>query len=456
MELIGDPSNLYESRYSDLKNKNVEYNSSGNKRTYFNEMLTIFKFYFDKSIFQVIKNVLPARANSYTGVVIEPTILERPKYQNRPITSSVEISYQNPGVIDNIYTFQETALWANFNDNWAGMTSQSQALMTSSLPPSYTDTVDVTYINEPIKIRSKNLSCGYVTDMMDKIQHTTYGDYEGLTRGWEDEVNCQNWIWGSVSRQGQGDLPLIAEHHVPNGIDETGTASGSKHQILYYMLKSWEKFDYFAKSGEYVRSNNPVADTYDSSSVYLYKYIMVDEQFMNEHVHFYNNITTSVVPADPSYAYTTIGGTRYYQHRANTFKNTPDQIFSNVSASLVDAYYLPDGVTPSPFFDPLLFNVTRFPLSQYFELTRGVPRNHYTHKFQQLSSAKHPKYIGEDDNVIYVKSRQTIDTTINVGGIDDGTFPVESFNVSNVNVKNQGNVIQNVPSSQAGAVIPTS
>lgn len=448
MELIGDPSNLYANRYGELKNKNAEYNASGNKRTYFNEMLTIFKFYFDKSIFQVIKNVLPARANSFTGVVIEPTILERPKYQNRPITSSIEVSYQNPGRISNIYAFRETLLWANFNDNWNGMTSQSQAIMTSSLPPSYTDTIDISYINEPIKIRSNNLFCGYVTDFMDKIQHSVYGDYEGLTRGWEGEVNCRNWIWGSVSRQGQGDLPLISEHHIPNGIDETGTASGSKHQILYYLLKVWEKFDYFAKTGEYVRSNNPVADIYDSSSVYLYKYIMVDERFMNEQVHFYNSITTSIVPIDPSLSVINISGNNYYQHQTNTFKNTPDQIFSNVSASF-------DG-SSNPFIDPFSFTIHLKPTVQYFELTKGVPRNHFNHKFQQLSSAKHPKYIGEDDNVIYIKGRQTIDTTVNVGGIDDGTFPVESFNVSNVNVKNPGNVIQYVPSSKAGAVIPTS
>ena len=446
MGWIGNPSNLYSSRYEDLRQKNLEYNASGNKRTYFNEMLTIFKFYFDKSIFQVIKNVLPARANSYTGVVIEPTILERPKYQNRPITSSVEITYQEPGRIDQIYNFSETLLWANFNDNWASMTSQSQAIMTSSLPPSYQDTIDLSYLNEPLKIRSNNLFCGYVTDFMDRVQHTTYGDYENLIRGWEREVNCQNWIWGSVSRQMPEDMATIAEHHVPNGIDETGTTSGSKHQILYYLLKVWERFEYYAKTGEYVRSNNPVADPYDSSSVWLYKYIIVDERFMNEQVHFYNEITTSIVPIDPAYNVINISGNNYYQHQSNTFKNTPDQIFSHISASF-------DGAA-NPFVDPFSFTIHEKPVNQYFELTKGFPRNHYTHKHTQFSSEKHPQYVTSLYNLIYVKGRQSIDTTINTSGIDDGTFPVESFNVSNVNVKNPGNVIQYVPSNKAGTVIP--
>jgi hypothetical protein len=446
MDLIGDPANLYSSRYNDLRNKNVEYNSSGNKQTYFNEMLTIFKFYFDKSIFQVIKNVLPARANSFTGVVIEPTILERPKYQNRPMTSSAEITFLNPTIIDDIYTLTETVLWANFNDDWRGMTSQSQAIMTSSLPPSYTNTIDLTYINEPIKIRPSNLFCGYVTDYMDDIQHGMYGDYERLARGWEPDVNCENWIYGSVSRQKQNDLTNISEHHIPNGLDETGNASGSKHQILYYLMKTWDKFEYNAKSGEYVRSNNPGADSYDTASTYLYKYIVVDERFMNQYVHFYNEITTSVIPNNPSQVITIIGSDTYYKHHANTFKNTPNQIFSNTVASFIPGY--------PPLVFPTSFTIVNTPATQYFELIRGFPRNHFTHKATQFSKNKYARYINQLYNIIYVKSRQTIDTTINTGGISDGTFPVESFNVSNVNVKNSSNVIQYIPSNKAGSVIP--
>ena len=88
MELIGDPSNLYSDKYYDLRNENYQYNTNGNKRTYFNELLTVYKFYFDKSIFSAIKNIIPARANAYMGVIIEPTLLERPKYQNHPMTAS--------------------------------------------------------------------------------------------------------------------------------------------------------------------------------------------------------------------------------------------------------------------------------------------------------------------------------------------------------------------------------
>jgi hypothetical protein len=446
LELISDPEDQYADRYQDLRAKNYEYHAAGNKRTYFNEMLTVYKFYFDKSIFQAIKNVLPARANAYTGVVVEPTVLERPKYKNRPITSSVQLSYQDPGTVTDLYSLSQDILWANFNTDWYSFTSESQAVMTASLPPSYQDTIDLTRINEPIKLYPANFCFGYVTDELDFFQRTTYGDYEKLMRGWESEANCENWIYGSVSRNKPWDLATVDYHHVPVGQDETGTNVAIKHQILYYLMKVWSKYDYNAKTGEYVRSNNPKENTYQSASTYFYKYIVVDERFMNEKVHFYNNITTSIVPADPAYNVTTITGNNYYTHKANTFKNTPDQTFSHVSSSFT---------TGNPFINPISFDIVLMPVVEFFELSIGYPRNHYNHKSTQFSKSRYPKFITESENSIFVKGKQTIDTTINENGIDDGTLPVQSFNVSNVNVKNANNVLQYV-ASNVGTVLPNS
>ena len=445
MKFIGEPSNLYEDRYYDLRNKNYEYHSAGNKQTYFNELITVYKFYFDKSIFQAIKNILPARANSFTGIVIEPTILERPKYQNRIITSSVSVTYREPGVINDIYSISDQLLWADFNTNWYLFTSASQAVITSSLPPSYQDTIDLTYINEPIRQYPNNLNRGYVMDEMDFIQRCVYGDYENQIRGWEPRIECRNWIYGSVSRDKTHDLPSIDYHHVPVGIDETGNSSAVKHQNLYYMLKVWEQYFYYAKTGEYVRTNNISENKHDSASVYLYKYVMVDERFMNQNVHFFNEITTSIVPEDPSFSVINISGSNYYVHKSNTFKNTPDQTFSNVSSSFVSG---------NPFINPFSFDVVLAPDTKYFELINGYPRNHFNHKSKQFSNTKYAQFINDSYNTIYVKGRNTIDGTINEDGIDDGTYPVQSFNVSNVSIKNSSNVIQSVVSTDAGAVAP--
>jgi hypothetical protein len=337
-------------------------------------------------------------------------------------------------------------LWADFNTNWYQFTSESQMVMTASLPPSYQDTIDLTRINEPLRLYPNNLDCGYVTDVPDFIQRCVYGDYENQSRGWEPRSECQGWIYGSVSRNKTSDLPSIDYHHVPVGFDETGNNSNVKHQILYYMMKVWEKFFYYEKTGEYVRTNVIGDNAHSSASVYLYKYIMVDEKFMNENVHFYNEITTSIVPEDPSYNIVNISGDNYYIHKSNTFKNTPDQIFSNVSSSFT---------VGNPFINPFSFDVVLTPATRYYELVSGYPRNHFNNKSQQFSKTKYAQFVNDSYNTIYVKGRNTIDGTINEGGIDDGTYPVQSFNVSNVSIKNSSNVIQSVVSADAGAVVQT-
>lgn len=449
MELIGDPSNIFSDKYYDLRNKNYEYNSNGNKRTYFNELLTIYTFYFDKSIFEAIKNVLPARANAYTGVVIEPTILERPKYQNRPITSSVHSTCQIPTVIDNIYSFDSELLWSNFNTDFTMVnsgSSQLQQTMNNSLPPNYEMDFDFSYLMDPIRIHSNNLTMGYITDSPDRIQHNFYPDFELLNRGWETSSmgtltpNFTIPINGSVSSQDEMGRLIIGPDHGVNYSNKyfSGFNHGN-HPIIYYMMKVWQKYYYYAKTGEYIRSDNPLDNTYSSASVYLYKYVIFDEYYMRNLVYF-TDLTSLSVYDTSSLSYTYNIGT--YLHKANTFLNTPDQKVSNVIAS-------PNSFT---FLEKTNFDLGLISSSlQYFEMVSGYPRNHYTHKMQQFSKTKFGLY----NNVIFVKGRQTSDSTINTNGINDGSFPIQSFGTSNINVINASNVVQNVPSSTSGQITPS-
>ena len=448
MDLIGDPSNLYSDRYYDLRNKNAEYNSTGDKRTLFEELLTMYKFYFDKSIFQAILNVLPARANAYTGVIIEPTLLERPKYQNRPISSSASPSYKNPAIVEDIYKFSETLLWANFNTNFSqvntGVNSASlQQTMTQSLPPSYTQIIDLN-VNEPTRMWPRNFGNGYITDFMDNIQHSFYPDLENTLRLWETSstgplpASCSVPIKGTVSHEDQNGRLIIGPDH---GVyDTTKYFSGfnqGNHPIVYYMVKVWDKYKYYAKTGEYVHDDNPLDNAYESCSVYLYKYAIFDEYFMRTQIYFTDLGYLSMYnPNDVSYHYNaTIPA---YLHRANTFIGTPDQKVSNINAYDVTFY-------------TNIGSLGMISGSMYFELVSGYPRNHYTHKMQQFSKKKY----GTSSGTLFIKGQQTINSTINENGIDDGTNPVQSFDTSNVKVVNSTSVIQSVPSSAAGQVTPS-
>ena len=476
IELIGDPANLYSDKYYDLVNKNYEYNYNGNKRTYFNELLTVYKFYFDKSIFQAINNVMPARTNIYTGVVIEPTILERPKYQNKSITASVATSYQ--ASVNNIYTFEMDALWANFNTDWNLINSgsstaniASQQAMKNSMPPNYQKIVDLNYLTNPTRNFPVNLGSGYYDDCMDKIQHNFYPDFELLARNWETITTP---IYGSVSSQDQnGRLIVGPDHGVANVVTDYTGSNSNNHQIIYYMMKVWDKYYYYAKTGEYVHSSNvdykkhdinylyngkyyyisgstsnfyenPNGNDYGTASVYLYKYVIFDERYMRNLIYFTDLMNMSIYNS-ASLSYTYDYGTSTYLHRANTFYGTPDKKISNINSSVIPDFSVPNFMDWTSV-NPVSFNINLNTSPQYFELVSGYPRNHYTHKMQQFSKSKYGTYNKE----IFVKGKQTIDSTINIQGINDGTYPVQSFGTSNINVVNNSNIIQNIPSLDVG------
>ena len=86
---IADPGYLYESKYKSLETLSDTYYTYRGETVLYQEFMTVFRSYFDTSVFDVIKNVIPARVKLLTGILIEPSILERPKYQYKPIVREV-------------------------------------------------------------------------------------------------------------------------------------------------------------------------------------------------------------------------------------------------------------------------------------------------------------------------------------------------------------------------------
>ena len=77
-DLIGDPRDEFKYSYRTLGNLQREYFKRYSKSNNFFDYLRILKFY-DSSVFTQVRQLLPARANSTLGVLIEPNILERSK-----------------------------------------------------------------------------------------------------------------------------------------------------------------------------------------------------------------------------------------------------------------------------------------------------------------------------------------------------------------------------------------
>lgn len=78
-DYIGDPTDLNNSEYSSLKSLRDEYAEKVERRFNFWDYIKLIQ-YFDHTVFKIIEEFAPAKANLKTGLVIEPHYLERNKF----------------------------------------------------------------------------------------------------------------------------------------------------------------------------------------------------------------------------------------------------------------------------------------------------------------------------------------------------------------------------------------
>jgi hypothetical protein len=98
-DYIGDPQNQYKSEYPLLKEFSKEYWQKWSENFNINEYLTIFSLY-DYTIFDQIKQLIPARADYIGGVLIEPHILERSKVETkRPSRENLSYETEIPNTV---------------------------------------------------------------------------------------------------------------------------------------------------------------------------------------------------------------------------------------------------------------------------------------------------------------------------------------------------------------------
>tara|TARA_Y100001963_G_scaffold158176_1_gene256922 strand:+ start:3622 stop:8316 length:4695 start_codon:yes stop_codon:yes gene_type:complete len=79
-DMIGNPADLYRREYVDLKAVKDQYFQRFDKRNNFFDYIRLIQYY-DSTLFDQLKNLVPYRAHESVGLIIEPHILERPKYE---------------------------------------------------------------------------------------------------------------------------------------------------------------------------------------------------------------------------------------------------------------------------------------------------------------------------------------------------------------------------------------
>ena len=88
-DLIGDPSSVYARSYRKFEKFVQIFYDQGLGAVDYQFFMNIVRYYFDKAMLKYIKTLVPARAKLIDGILIEPSILERPKIQLKPIQQEV-------------------------------------------------------------------------------------------------------------------------------------------------------------------------------------------------------------------------------------------------------------------------------------------------------------------------------------------------------------------------------
>ena len=153
---IGDPSDDYKPKYSRLDSLRNYYFQRFDGRDIYS-YINLIKLY-EKSMFEDIKNMLPARVKATTGLLIEPHILERSKIaQKKPsgddYQKEVNIKYSNTTFVGANTNQYDAIVNADLSENFVAENNQYDAtIYTASLEhtsaESYQTEAEYDYYND--------------------------------------------------------------------------------------------------------------------------------------------------------------------------------------------------------------------------------------------------------------------------------------------------------------------
>jgi hypothetical protein len=132
---IGDPSDDYKPNYKSLDNlRNYYFQRFDNRDIY--AYINLIKLY-EKSMFEDLKKMLPARVKATTGLLIEPHFLERSKVVHKKPTADdyqkeTEIKLSDTSVITFENIQKETLIDANLSENLTIENNQYEALISTA------------------------------------------------------------------------------------------------------------------------------------------------------------------------------------------------------------------------------------------------------------------------------------------------------------------------------------
>ena len=265
MDYIGDPGNIFESQYKSLNTLRENYYKFDGEKVLYQEFLTIYKNYIDNSIFDTIKNIVPARTKFISGILIEPSLLERPRIPIKPVYKE-EIISLNGSV--NLYDTMTTQIFP--------VDSYNVIINSSEQTSSY--------------VKSYNVNNGYISSDGNEYYFNQYIQQDGLFYDNIQKSSCYlrkieevQELYGNESKLNPITVNLykvisvpsssyvkqIGEPYILNANNSLSITNIYPFQHLSYKNKPLEKFQIYLNTSSYVPTyydkNNNALTVSDSS-----------------------------------------------------------------------------------------------------------------------------------------------------------------------------------------------
>jgi hypothetical protein len=159
-QYIGDPRDQYKEQYSGLVEARNLYWQKYSGPNNFWDYLRLIKYY-DSSLYEQVKDLVPARANATVGILIEPTVLERdkiivgkkPTFEPQHHITRIDVTNEYSESAE-YQAYEDNMNWSNpFGINKESMTtgsymSSSAQYETLEVNLTYTDPFRVNYYTQ--------------------------------------------------------------------------------------------------------------------------------------------------------------------------------------------------------------------------------------------------------------------------------------------------------------------
>jgi len=248
-QYIGDPRDKYKLRYRQLDSVATTYWQKYNGPNNFWDYLRLLKFY-DKSIFDQLRRLTPARANTRFGVLIEPNIFERSK----------QVIGAPPNISDRVFRGTISDFPYSGSSNYITYTGSIDDIILSGTGSydTYTGSLDVmTIFSQSANFPTYTSSISINSQISESAKYLTY------TGSASNEIFLEHSIYNLSEKYGTegtnftlkrgGPEKLFSEALQPNITGSIISEHNYERRFFYTTEASASKNNYFSSS--FVRSD---------------------------------------------------------------------------------------------------------------------------------------------------------------------------------------------------------